>query len=219
VAKAAEDDLRDRLDVAGAAEGEESADASAPRPLGLQVDTAKAAAPPFGAKVVLARGEDRNLVGVAVLLEEPVEEIELSIGGEGRRRQLWQGAPPMPGAIVLDADDLGPGPSQIPLRVDSSLGRRDYTLFLPVMARLGESAARAPMGRLEGETLSDVLAQFSAMTGLVILAEEPLSAKVSGDIPEGAPDASLNQIALEAGLDVERGDDVVYNLRQQRPAE
>jgi hypothetical protein len=153
-------------------------------------------------------------------VEKPVPgEVEVSIGDERRRSQLWQGTPPMSGAVVLDEGKIGPGPAQIPLRVQSAAGMRDYVLFLPVMARLGESAAQAPTGRIEGETLSEVFARFSAMTGLIILAEEPLTDRISRAIPEGAPSASLEQIGREAGLKVEREGDLVLNFTQSRDPE
>jgi hypothetical protein len=174
---------------------------------------------PVDARVVLARGEDRSVVGIAVVAEQPAPEVEVNVGGGRQQRQLWQGAPPTPGAVMLREEDTGPGPAAIPVQVASPVGRRDYTLFLPVMARLGESAATAPAGRLEGETLSEVLARFSALTGLVILAEEPLSATVTGEIPPGSPRVSLEQIAAGAGLQVEQGNELTFTLTQRRSSQ
>jgi hypothetical protein len=171
---------------------------------------------PVDARVVLARGVDRSVVGIAVVAQQPVPEVEVNVGGGRQQRQLWQGAPPTPGAVMLREDDTGPGPAAIPVQVASAAGTRDYTLFLPVMARLGESAAAAPVGRLEGETLSELLARFSALTGLVILAEEPLSATVTGEIPPGPPRVSLEQIAAGAGLQMEQGNELAVTLTQRR---
>ncbi len=178
-----------------------------------------APAPPFRAKAILARGEGRSLVALQVLTDQPVAEIALTIGVEGAERKAWRGTPPMPGAIVLSADDTGPGPAAIPLRLESPQGRREYTLFVPVMARLGESAPAAPTGRLEGKPLFQVLADFSALTGLVLLAEEPLSARVCGEIPAGAPGASLEKMATRLGYDVHREGDLVFTLERRRSSD
>jgi hypothetical protein len=183
------------------------------------VESEDGAPPPFSARVVLARGEGRSLLALRVLAEQPVSEIALVIGREGAERQVWRGTPPMPGAVLLSAEEIGPGPTAIPVRVESPQGRRQYTLFLPVMARLGESAAAAPVGRHEGAPFSRVLADFSALTGLVLLAEEPLSARVCGEIPAGEPGESLTKIADDLGYEVRREDDLVLTLERRRSSE
>jgi hypothetical protein len=89
-------------------------------------------------------------------------------------------------------------------------------LFVPVLARLGESAAVAPIARYEGVPLRTVLADFSAFTGVVVLAEPPLDAEFSGDLPSGEPSAALAQLAAGLGLDLHREGDLAYTLTHTR---
>ena len=56
----------------------------------------------------------------------------------------------------------------------------------------------------------------STFTGLVILAEEPLTARLSGDIPAGPPGAALQRVAAEAGFEVHREGPVAYTLTHRR---
>ena len=84
------------------------------------------------------------------------------------------------------------------------------------MVRLGETAKEAPAGSYRGEPLSQILAEFTALTGLVVLAEEPLSQAMHGEKPKGAPDAALEEIAARTGLEVQRTDEIVFNLSYPR---
>jgi hypothetical protein len=169
--------------------------------------------------VIVERDEGEHLLGLQIDVEQAMDEIALSIVKEGARRQLWRGRPPMPGAIVLSAEETGPGPAAIPFRIESSMGTRDYTLFVPVMARLGQSSPVAPAGQFRGDPLSRVLASYSALTGLVLLAEEPLSARVCAEIPAGTPSDSLEKMVGEAGFEVQRNGDIALTLTHRRSAE
>jgi len=117
---------------------------------------------------------------------------------------------------VLTSEQVESTPAAIPVAIESDVGSRNYALFIPTLARLGETAPSAPRGTYRGETLSQVLAEFTALTGLVVLAEEPLSQTLHGDGPAGPPDSALQEIAARAGLQVERADDIVFNLTHPR---
>jgi len=68
-------------------------------------------------------------------------------------------------------------------------------LFIPTMSRLGETAPQAPRASYRGESLGSALADLSALTGLVILAEPPLDAKVRGELADMTPEDALRLLA------------------------
>ena len=113
-----------------------------------------------------------------------------------------------PRPTLLCLDQLGPR--------DEAAGDRQYVLFVPTLARLGESAPNAPLGRYAGAPLGRVLADFSALTGLVILAEAPLDMPLSGDLPSGTPAQALQLIATIADMEATQQDDIAHTLTHRR---
>ena len=95
-------------------------------------------------------------------------------------------------------------------------GEGKYMLFLPTLARLGESSPQAPAGRWQKTEIKQALFDLSMFTGLVILAEEPLTAQLSGDIPPGTPADALQRLAAEAGFEVHREGAIAYTLTHLR---
>jgi hypothetical protein len=173
--------------------------------------------PPFGAVAALHGIEGHRGVALHLGFDRPLaEEIAVTLGGPGERRLLYRGPSGEAQPIVLPAEGLGPGPAAVPVTIESQVGRRDYTLFVPTMARLGESAPSAPVGRFDDEPVFKVLADFSALTGIVVLAEEPLSATFAGQIPPGPPAASLESMAGSMGFEVKREGDLVLTLTHPR---
>jgi hypothetical protein len=176
----------------------------------------KPAPPPISANAALLREDGRPVISLQLGAEGDSGKVTVFLEREGSRQQVWEGVSPTSVQVSLSADQIGPGPAALPLAIESAQARRDYVLFIPMLARLGESAPNAPMGSYHGEPLSAVLAEFSALTGLVLLAEEPLSMQLEGEIPPGSPEVSVQQIAADAGLEVQQSSDVVLNLTHRR---
>ena len=175
------------------------------------------APPPFTAIAALRADEGRPRIVLDLGVDRPSpDEITVTLGRAGERRVLYRGV--LVGAlpVVLPSEEFGPGPTTVPITIESRTGRRDYVLFVPTMARLGESAPLAPVGRFEDKPVFDALADFSALTGLVVLAEEPLSDPFAGEIPPGPPAASLERLADSMGFEVEREGDLVLTLTHPR---
>jgi hypothetical protein len=172
--------------------------------------------PPFFATAVLAKGGEGQVIALRVTAEKPLESIVLKLGDEPPQHLLWQGDPSEPVWIPLSGDKLGPGPAAIAVTLASSGGARDYVLFIPLLARLGESAPTAPVVRYDSTPLRSVLADFSALTGLVILAEMPTDIGISGDVPRAAPEAALQRLAADNGLLVHREGDLAFTLTHRR---
>ncbi len=172
--------------------------------------------PPFSAEALLVYQEGRPGIALRLAAEQPAAEISLHLGPAADRRLIWRGHPSAGASIVLTSDHLGPTPAAIPVTLQSGSDSREYALFIPTLARLGETAPAAPRGSYRGETLAQALAEFTALTGLVVLAEEPLSETLHGDTTAGTPDSALQEIAARAGLQVERAGDIVFNLTRPR---
>jgi len=183
---------------------------------GFGEEIAPPPSPPFSAMLALVRQGDTPAIALHIAAEQALEEIAVHLGPAPARQLLWRGSVPAAAPIVLSTEHTGPGPAAIPVTIESAGTKREYLLFVPTMARLGESAATAPRGRYDGELLSRVLADFSALTGLILLAEQPLSMKVVGEIPPGTPDVSLAQIAASAGFEVHQEGDLVFTLTHGR---
>lgn len=175
-----------------------------------------AAPPPFSAQAVQTMDRPRAQIALQLAAKERQADVAVNVIQQGTQQLLWRGPAPNEAPILLSAEQTGPGPAAIPVTIESPAGKRNYVLFIPTMSRLGETAPAAPTGAYEGQPLSTVLAEFSALTGLVVLAEEPLTQKVTGSRPEGPPHAALEEIALSNGFEVEQLGDVVFNLSQHR---
>jgi hypothetical protein len=165
---------------------------------------------------MLVQQEGGPAIALQLGAEEPAAEISVYLGKAPERHLVWQGTPPTGASIVLTGEHLTSTPAAIPVALESTAGVRNYVLFIPTMVRLGETAPSAPRGTYRAETLSQVLTEFTALTGLVVLAEEPLSQALRGDGPAGPPDAALQEIAAKAGLEIERADDIVFNITHPR---
>ena len=180
-------------------------------------ESAEAAkAPPLSARAALVSGVGGRLLALQLTAEQPLGEITLRLGDASPQVYGWHSAAGGPAWIPLTADAIGAGPAAIPIELRAGGESRDYVLFVPMMARLGESAPAAPIGGYGGQSLAAVLAEFTALTGLVVLAERPLDMKMRGEMPRGKPGEALEQVAAEAGFEAHREGDVVYTLTHRR---
>lgn len=175
-----------------------------------------APAPPIAAQAVLLRGRQTPTIAFQLTAEPAVAEIAISLDTAEGRRLLWRGAPADGAPIPLSARDIGTGPAALPICLESAAGDRQYVLFVPILARLGESAPNAPLGRYAGAPLGRILADFSSLTGLVILAEAPLDMPFSGDLPSGTPAQALHLIATIADMEATQQDDIAHTLTHRR---
>lgn len=177
---------------------------------------AEAPSAPLSARVAIASTESGNMIALRLTAREPLAEITLALADAPPRTLSWHGSAGAPAWIPLPAETIGPGPAAIPIRLGAGERTCEYVLFVPVLARLGESAATAPVARYEGARLHTVLADFTAFTGLVLLVEPPLDAEFSGDVPSGKPGAALAELAARLGLDLHREGDLAYTLTHTR---
>lgn len=196
----------------GARERDEGPSAAA----GSMAKAEAATAPPLFARASLVAGADGSIIALEVASEAHSDSITVRVGSGPPQTFQWRGAGARPATVPLPMDRLGPGPAAVPVEVTSSAGRREYVLFVPTMARLGQVAPTAPVAKYESAPLGSVLADLSAMTGLVILAEQPLNAEIKGAIPKGTPEASLRQLGMASGFDVQAQGDLVFTLTRRR---
>lgn len=183
---------------------------------GCEESAEPAEAPPLSARVALVSGAGGKLIALQLAAEQPLGEIMLRLGDASPQMYGWHGPARGPAYIPLTADTIGTGPAAIPIGLRAGEESRDYVLFVPMMARLGESAPAAPIGGYGGQSLEAVLAEFTALTGLVVLAEQPLDVKMTGEMPRGKPGEALEQVAAEAGFEAHREGDIVYTLTHRR---
>jgi hypothetical protein len=176
----------------------------------------EAPAPPLFARASLVAGADGSILALEVAGEASADSITLRVGSDPPQTFQWRGTGARMATVPLPMDKFGPGPAAVPLEVTSSAGKRAYVLFVPTMARLGQIAPSAPLARYESAPLGSVLADLSAMTGLVILAEQPLDTEIKGAIPKGTPEASLRQLGVASGFDVHAQGDLVFTLTRHR---
>jgi hypothetical protein len=175
-----------------------------------------AEAPPLSARAALVSGAGGKLIALQLAAEQTLGEIKLRLGDASPKVYAWHGRAGGPAWIPLTADTIGAGPAAISIELRAGDASRDYVLFVPMMARLGESAPAAPVGGYGGQSLEAVLAEFTALTGLVVLAERPLAVTMKGEMPRGKPGEALEQVAAEAGFEAHREGDLVYTLTHRR---
>lgn len=173
-----------------------------------------AAAPRVAARVGLLSKGGRVLIAVHFTPEKSNNVFKVSIGAGPDRRTVRRG-PKNVFPVTITPADVGDGPAAIPITVKTERGERDYVLFAPTMVRLGEAAPESPHARYDGAPLEDVLLDFAALTGIVILAEEPLDRQFIGDLPSGTPEATLEQLAAGLNLGLKRQGRVAYLLSQR----
>jgi len=173
--------------------------------------------PPVSTTIsVVKTGSGENLLALQLGGTTPIRELSVQVGDTPATTHQWLGEAGRPALIPLPAERIGTGPAATPVTVMTDKGKGEYVLFVPTLARLGEAAPQAPAGRWQDTEISQALFDLSMFTGLVILAEEPLSARLSGDIPTGTPAEVLQQLATEAGFEVHREGAVAYSLTHLR---
>jgi len=172
--------------------------------------------PSLSAALGFGQYEGRPALTLQLASDKPVAEMSVYLGDAAARRLVWHGSTPPTAPLVLTREQIGPAPAATSIAIESGGERRNYLLFTPTLARLGDVAESAPAGAYSGESVAQALAELTALTGLVVLAEEPLSQILSGDKPGGAPDAALQELAARVGLKVERAGDLVFNLKHPR---
>ncbi len=170
------------------------------------------ASPPFSATAVLAKGGQGDIIALRVRADRPLENFVLKLGDQPPQQLLWQGEPSKPVWIPLAKDKLGPGPAAVPITLSSELGARDYVLFIPLLSRLGEKAKTAPIAHYQVVPLQTVLSNYSALTGLVILAEKPTDTRITGALSPDNPGLSLQQLAAQNNLVVEQAGDLAFTI-------
>jgi hypothetical protein len=183
---------------------------------GLAADRALARLAPTFARASLTQVDGRPAISLQLGAPEVAGEIRVSIGSGPDRRTLWRGPAGKAAPFLLVPSDLGPGPANIPITIESPAGAQEYMLFAPTTARLGEVAPRSPRVHYDGQPLRKALSDLSSLTGLVVLAEGPLDRKVVGDLAAGTPESALQELAAGAGLQVQRQDHAVYLLTPRR---
>ncbi len=181
-----------------------------------EAPAAKAPPAPLSARVSLASAEAGKIIALKLTAQQPLEEITLTLNDGAPQAFSWQGRAGEPAWIPLSAENIGPGPAAIRIRFEAGEGLREYVLFVPVLARLGESAASAPLACYKGIPLPTVLADLSALTGLVVLAESPLDIEFSGELPSGDPGAVLELLAADVGFDAHAEGELAYTLTHSR---
>ena len=167
---------------------------------------------PASSRVSLRREGDGPGLTLQVQTEAHLESVSVHAEIGGARRLLWQGRGGQIAPIHLSAEQLGEGPAAIPLEIESAGRVHRYVLFIPTMSRLGETAPQAPRASYRGESLGSALADLSALTGLVILAEPPLDAKVRGELADMTPEDALRLLAAFGERKVEFENGVVATL-------
>ncbi len=203
--------------VSGSAQAKERTDSDGRPEEEARLDAVAEAPPaPLSATVALASAEGGKMIALRLTSQGPLEEVRLALGDAAPRALSWQGPTGGPAWIPLSVEDIGPGPAAIRVRVEAPAGARDYVLFVPVLARLGESAPCAPTARYREAPLQNVLADLSALSGLVVLAEPPLDMGFSGELASGKPGAALEQLAAQLGFDSHREGDLAYTLTHTR---
>jgi hypothetical protein len=172
--------------------------------------------PPFSATAVLAKGGQGAVIALRISADRPLENFVLKLGDQPPQQLLWQGEPSKPVWIPLSQDKLGPGPAAIPITLTSEIGARDYVLFIPLLSRLGEKAKTAPAAHYDGAPLRAVLADYSALTGLIILAERPTDTQITGELSPVAPGVALQRLAADNNLVVQQEGDLAFTLTHGR---
>ncbi len=172
--------------------------------------------PPFSATAVLAKGGQGEIIALRISADRPLENFVLKLGDQPPQQLLWQGEPSKPVWIPLAQDKLGPGPASISITLTSEVGARDYVLFIPILSRLGQQAKTAPAARYNGAPLRSVLADYSALTGLVILAEKPTDTRITGELSPIAPGVALQRLAADNNLVVQQEGDLAFTLTHRR---
>ncbi|MBN1460082.1 MAG: zf-HC2 domain-containing protein [Armatimonadetes bacterium] len=218
---------RDQVAIADRVSAEQkAATAGPPRPrqevegLTLTAESAAVALPPrppVSTTITVVRaGSGGHLLALQLSGAAPVRELSLQVGDTPATTHQWVGDPGRPALIPLPTERIGTGPAAIPVTVMTDKGEGEYVLFMPTLARLGESAPQAPAGRWQETEVKQALFDLSMFTGLVILAEEPLTTQLSGDIPAGTPADALQRLAAEAGFEVHREGTLAYTLTHLR---
>jgi hypothetical protein len=194
--------------------------------LGLPSTAAKAAAPAPQLSVRVAAATEKEPPSIILdLSADPgVGRVRVYADMPTARQLLWSGEPlgvrpgePTRGtAIALSAQQIGPGPAAVPITVESQIGARNYMLFVPTLAKLGQTCAGSPAARYRGEAVARVLADLSALTGMVLLAEAPLNRPVEGELPAGKPADVVAKVAARAGLQVQGEGDLARTLTYPR---
>jgi hypothetical protein len=219
--------LRDEVAAVGGLVAGPAAPSDTPAPaeeeareLSLTAEAPASAVPPtpsISAVITVVKGgSGQNLLALRLSGQRPIRELTLQFGEAAPTAHEWRGAPGSPALIPLPGERIGTGPAAVPVTVATEEGRRQYTLFLPTLARLGESASQAPVGRWQAVAVDQALLDLSTFTGLVILAEQPLSDQLCGDIPAGTPEEALQQVAAEAGFEVHQDGPLAYTLTHAR---
>jgi len=173
--------------------------------------TIAAGEPPF-AGVALVSQEGKPQIALRVAVKGAADIVTIRKGQAPSETYLWQSEAGDRAIIPLSLGEIDSGLRSTPLEVVSSAGNRNYKLFVPLAARLGETAPSAPIARYEEAPFERVLSDFTTFTGLVILAEMPLDMTFSGLVPRGAPGQALAQLAEGVGMETYRYGAAAFTL-------
>ncbi len=167
------------------------------------------------ARATMVKGAGQSMIALEVASAEPSDTITLKIANRPAQSYRWRSTGERPATIPVPPDAIGQGPAALPLEVTSSAGKHNYMLFVPVVSQLGKVAPSAPEARYRGASMEKVLGDLSRLSGLVILAEQPVSGQFTGEMPRGTPEAALRQLGREGGFEVE-AQGSVYTLTRLR---
>jgi hypothetical protein len=213
-------DAAKRAPPGDAAHSEEAVSFSRPATAGAEAQSAGlgglslGAVPAAPVRAGLALAEDIHLLSIVLSpAAESLDDVQLAMDkGDGHPVVLWKGRLREATSVPLPASSLGGGRAAFPVTIQTKQGLRRYVLFLPVLARIGETAPSVPAAHYQGELLGAAFARLSELSGLVLLVEGPLDRPVIGELPAGDPDTALARLAAQAGFAVESQGDVLRTL-------
>jgi len=213
-------DAAKRAPPGDAAHSEEAVSFTSPAAAGAEAKSASlgrlslGALPAAPVRAGLALAEDTHLLSIVLSpAAEPLDDVQLAIQkSDGNRVMLWKGRLREATSVSLPASSLDGVPAALPVTIETKQGLRRYVLFLPVLARIGETAPSVPAAHYQGEPLGAAFARLSELSGLVLLVEGPLDRPIDGELPGGDPDAVLARLAAQAGFAVESQGDVLRTL-------
>jgi len=171
----------------------------------------EAAAPRIAAGAGVIKKGGRNVIAIRFASAAYQSTFKVTIGSGESKRTVRRG-PKNVFPVAITAKDLGKGPAAIPVTVQTAAGSRSYLLFAPTSLRLGETAPQAPEANYDDAPLQKVLSDFTALTGVIVLAEKPIDQRFTGYVPAGTPEESLMQIAVGLDLKLKRQGEVGYLL-------
>lgn len=169
---------------------------------------------PQQTQAIILQSGLKPMIGVEVPGTGGDETFTYRIGASAPNKVTWRSQGQRAAVLPLPTEQLGAGPAALPLEIVTSQATRHYTLYIPIMSRLGQVAPKAHQQRYANEKLGSVLLDYATMTGLVVLSDAPKDVRVTGPTPTGPPAASLRELAAANGLTAQTQGDFVVTVTQ-----